>query len=298
MKNKILFVAFITLLLIGCKKDEPQIVDPYAKFTFTTNGLQVSFKNLSTNATSYEWNFGNGKSSTETNPSITYDKEGTYSVSLKAWNGTRSSIATQNVKVEDKQPTASFTYKTVHPLKVVLKNTSSNATSYAWDFGDGSTSSEQSPTHRYDGIGVYKVKLTAKNGTKSDSYQSNVTIEAPTKCYVTGFAITKIPNNNYYYQAQLTDDYDFVKSTYFYTEWFLLSSANIPYNHSLSEQKLLDTSKNYVLRLYKSSSKPTGQASGKGFWTTTLSPVLFSIYPENWKFSDDEAGVEVHFLWE
>ena len=60
---------------------------PQAKFSYSTNGLEVSFKNQSTNAQSYVWNFGNGKTSTQKDPSITYSAEGTYSVSLTASNG-------------------------------------------------------------------------------------------------------------------------------------------------------------------------------------------------------------------
>lgn len=296
MKTK-LFLLVLPLLLAACSHDEPVII-PKAKFSYTATDLTVTFKNQSTNALSYSWDFGNGQTSTLTNPTITYSAAGTYPVHLTAFRGEKKDTYKQSVFVSYKQPTASFTYTTAHPLKVVLNNTSSNATSYVWDFGDGYTSTEQNPTHKYDGIGVYKVQLTAKNGSKSAIYQSNVTIEAPTKCYITGFTVIKIPNNNYYFQAQLTDDYDFMKTTYFYTNWFLLSSANIPYLYSLTSQKLLDTSKTYVLRLYKSSSKPTGQATGKGFWTMNLKPIIFSIYPENWEISDDEAGVEAHFLWE
>ena len=296
MKTK-LFLLVLPLLFAACKQEEPVII-PKAKFSYTTTNLTVTFKNQSNNAVSYYWDFGNGQTSTQKDPSVTYNTEGTYTVHLTAVNGERKDTYKQNISVSYKQPVASFTFQTKAPLKVVLTNTSTNATSYEWDFGDGTTSTEINPTHRYDGIGVYKVVLIAKNGDKTNSYQNNVTVEAPTKCYITGFRVTKIPNNNYYYQAQLTDDYDFMKTTYFYTDWFLLSSANIPYPYNLTNQKLLDTSKTYVLRLYKSSTKPTGQASGKGFWTMNLKPIIFSYYPENWEISDIEAGVEVNFHWE
>jgi len=50
------------------------------------------------------------------------------------------------------------------PLSVVFTNSSSNATSYLWDFGDGSTSTDASPTHNYTSLGTYTVVLTASAG--------------------------------------------------------------------------------------------------------------------------------------
>ena len=58
-------------------------------------------------------------------------------------------------------------------LTVVLTNTSKYASSYAWDFGDGSTSSEVSPTHTYAAAGIYKIKLTA---TSSGAHPVNATV--------------------------------------------------------------------------------------------------------------------------
>jgi len=272
--------------------------DPQANFSFTTNGLEVTFSNQSTNAQSYSWNFGNGKTSTEKDPKISYNAAGTYAVKLTAFNGEKSNTVSKNVTVSYKQPTASFTYKTAHPLKVVLTNTSSNAVSYEWDFGDGTTSTEKSPTHKYSGIGVYKIKLTAKSGNKISTSEKNVTIEAPTTCYITGFTIQKIPTNNVYYQVQLTDDYVMSKTTYFYTDWYLLSSANIPFHHDLNNKKQLDINETYVVRLYKSSSKTTGQASGKGDYSASITSTQLKKYPETVTWSTTNVGMELFFLWQ
>ena len=274
--------------------------EPQAIFSYTTNGLEVSFKNTSTYAQSYSWDFGDGKNSTLKEPSHSYNSPGTYTVILTAINGEKSNSTSKSITVNYKQPSASFTYKTVQPLKVILTNTSSNAISYEWDFGDGTTSTEKNPTHRYSGIGVYRIKLTAKgHNNMTNKYETNVTIEAPTKCYMTGFTITKIPNNNYYYQLQLTDDYVMSKTTYFFTDWYLLSSANLPFYHQLKSQKLLDISKTYVLRMYKDSSKPSGQASGKGFWTASLTPQVLGSYPEILACGNvDNTMVNIEFLWE
>lgn len=49
------------------------------------------------------------------------------------------------------------------PLNVQFSNSSTNAVAYAWDFGDGTTSTEEAPAHTYTAGGVYTVTLVAKN---------------------------------------------------------------------------------------------------------------------------------------
>ena len=274
---------------------------PIAKFTYSKNGLTVKFINSSTNAQSYKWEFGDGQTSTETNPSHTYTNYETYSVKLTAINGSKSNSYTQSLTLTEVTPTASYTYKTEHPLKAVFTNTSKNATSYVWDFGDGTTSTEKNPTHKYQTIGVYKVKLTAKNSNgKSNMCEKNVEIIAPTTCTITGFTITKIPTNNKYYQVQLTDNYVMSKTTYFYTKWFLLSSANLPYDYTLSTAKTLNIENTYVVRLYKytGTGNPSDtQASGKGDWTANISPSDLKAYPETLTYSNSTAGIKLNFKW-
>lgn len=77
---------------------------------------------------------------------------------------------------------------------------------YVWDFGDGNKSYEENPIHQYNSKGVYKVKLTAKNGSKSDVSEATVTITDPTKCYITGITYNKVGKENKYYRAVLKDD--------------------------------------------------------------------------------------------
>jgi PKD repeat protein len=69
-------------------------------------------------------------------------------------------------------PEAEFTAEPTsgeRPLSVVFTDTSSgDPESWAWDFGDGGTSTEQNPTHVYEEPGSYRVILTATNGEGSD----------------------------------------------------------------------------------------------------------------------------------
>lgn len=73
-----------------------------------------------------------------------------------------------------KAPVANFTYAT-DGLTVTFTNSSTDATSYLWNFGDGTTSTETSPVHSYSAADDYKVTLTAANDA-GDQNKKEVTI--------------------------------------------------------------------------------------------------------------------------
>lgn len=54
------------------------------------------------------------------------------------------------------------------PLNVQFENSSTNAVSYAWDFGDGNSSTDESPLHVYSSGGIYTVTLTVKNADERE----------------------------------------------------------------------------------------------------------------------------------
>jgi len=68
-------------------------------------------------------------------------------------------------------PVAIFSANTTYgdcPLTVQFSDLSENATSWYWDFGDGSNSTDQNPVHTYDSIGFFNVKFTVSNPKASD----------------------------------------------------------------------------------------------------------------------------------
>lgn len=67
-------------------------VEPSAGFTAATNELEATFTNSSENVTSYSWNFGDGNTSSEENPTHNYEAAGIYTVVLTA-KGANGSIA-------------------------------------------------------------------------------------------------------------------------------------------------------------------------------------------------------------
>jgi len=70
------------------------------------------------------------------------------------------------------------------PSKIVFENNSSKAESYSWDFGDGNTSTEESPEHKYFLSGKYNVTLKAMKGNKENTMEKEIIIDPPQDCLV------------------------------------------------------------------------------------------------------------------
>ncbi len=85
------------------------------------------------------------------------------------------------------KPVANFTLPTqkiVAPTDVTFANTSLKAEGYVWDFGDGSTSTEANPTHRYAHSGNYTVMLKATKGSKTVINKQMIQVTAPERCLI------------------------------------------------------------------------------------------------------------------
>lgn len=81
-----------------------------------------------------------------------------------------------NFTTTGKMPKASFECVSNKGFKVSFSNSSENPTNLLWDFGDGSTSTELTPTHVYNLVGTYNVKLVVSNDGKTDSITKPVVI--------------------------------------------------------------------------------------------------------------------------
>lgn len=160
-------------------------VQPSADFNATTRQgcqpLSVTFENTSSaNASSFIWilpgavpNF-----STQKNPTVTYNTGGTYGVTLIASNAGGTDTLRQDSFIFVQQaPTASFDIFS-NELIISLNNTSNDADSYAWNFGDDATSTEKNPMHTYSKPGNYTITLTVTNACGSQSISKNSTVGA------------------------------------------------------------------------------------------------------------------------
>ncbi len=155
-------------------------------------GMVVSFTPVTTGTISqWSWDFGDGGTSTAQNPTHTYNLAGVYSVSLtvNGPNGSANKVATNFITVVNPitpPPVAGFSANATSgtaPTSIGFTDTSTgNINSWAWDFGDGTTSTTQNSTHTYSAPGVYTVSLTVTGAGGSDTSTKNnlITILAGT----------------------------------------------------------------------------------------------------------------------
>jgi len=168
-----------------------EVTQPVADFTYNQtdcNTLEVFFKNISTNNDSgtYIWDFGDGATSFDVNPSHTFSTEGSYEVCLIA----NTANGCNNIKcetVEFETLTSNFEADNVSTDCFETKFTtqfidqSNNAVEWAWEFGDGSTSDEQFPVFSYTETGVFTVCLTTTNAngcTQNFCIEDYIEVEA------------------------------------------------------------------------------------------------------------------------
>ncbi len=156
---------------------------PKALFESTTTSYctpaNVKFTNTSSNNTvSYKWLFPGGSptTSTEINPSVLYTTAGTYDVVLIATNANGKDTITKVGYIRvNTAPTASFRkIQNGNNPTVNFDNSTVGATSFLWNFGDGTTSIEASPQHTYATGGTFIVKLTASNNCGTTSSQDTI----------------------------------------------------------------------------------------------------------------------------
>lgn len=151
---------------------------PDAEFTYDASLLTVNFNSGDTNADSYLWNFGNMNYSTVENPSFTFDSAGTYTVCLETTNecGTDNHCEVFDLSC---LPTAEFLFASADLTLFITSNTSQNATSFLWDFGNGVTSTDFTPIYTYDIEGSYDLCLTSSNDCGSITICEEVNIVCP-----------------------------------------------------------------------------------------------------------------------
>lgn len=152
------------------------LVAPTAGFTdngpYVAVGEAAVFSNTSVGASSYLWDFGDGSTSTATNPTHIYNAPASYTVTMTATNVVGDDTAATVLQVGF-APEAGFSHDTLATVNEAVQftneSTGSDALEYAWDFGDGATSTAVSPSHTYTATGSYTVTLTTSNNWGEDS---------------------------------------------------------------------------------------------------------------------------------
>ena len=131
--------------------------------------LPVVFTNYS-QGNVFAWDFGDGKTSSEEQPTHTYRTPGTFDVRLIAsFDGACADTATITGQVNVlASPFADFDWVNVNPngqttREINFVNKSRDAVSYFWDFGDGVTTTDENPSHLYEQSQAWQVLLEATN---------------------------------------------------------------------------------------------------------------------------------------
>lgn len=208
-------VKVITTDSVGCvdsvtKTNFIQVNGPIANFsapvTQACNNLNVSFNDLSTDPVSgiskWEWNFGDGGTSTTQSPTHNYTTQGTYPVKLKVTDpaGCADSITKSNFIIVS-VPVAKFT--TIDSLfcpSSLIKFTNASTGGfnpvYTWDFGNGTFSGTNPPLHNYPTVGKYTVSLSILDmyGCSSSFVKTNyINIDTPVAAFKMSDSVASCP---------------------------------------------------------------------------------------------------------
>lgn len=155
------------------------------KFTASASGGSSGY--------TWEWRFGDGATSSNHNPSHTYDKGGTFTWKMVVSDkGNNTCLRTGTIKVTG---TLSAT-ATANPRQGMPPFTTSFSTTvtggappytYAWDFADGGTANVPNPTHTFVTAGAFECQVTVKDKDgKSAVAPANVYSGVPIPPSVTG----------------------------------------------------------------------------------------------------------------
>ncbi|WEK37710.1 MAG: PKD domain-containing protein [Candidatus Pseudobacter hemicellulosilyticus] len=132
---------------------------------------EAIFNNTSLGGHDFEWDFGDGGTSTAENPTHTYTSVGTYTVRLRAYDSTTCNKVhdTSFILSVNPRPTAGLSAAPIPPQvnrPTIFTNLSTGGVSYAWDFGDGEVRTKQNSDtvmHQYNEPGTFEVMLVTTN---------------------------------------------------------------------------------------------------------------------------------------
>jgi PKD repeat protein len=160
---------------------------PAADFTFTPSNPTrtdfVRFNDRSTgDVTSWQWNFGDGATSNDRNPSHKYSATGTFTVTLTVSGQAGTDTKSKQITVSNAKPVALFTYNPSNPIEgqTISFDASSSydpdgsIASYSWDFGDDNISSDINPSHQYTVNGIYTVTLTITDNDGTTAFTEKI----------------------------------------------------------------------------------------------------------------------------
>ncbi|MDB5283101.1 MAG: hypothetical protein JWO06_2176 [Bacteroidota bacterium] len=172
-----------------------QTAKPVAAFrsdTVTCLGGPIAFTNLSTNAQTFMWDFGDGDTAWIKSPTHNYRTYGNFTVKLIAFNAGGCDTSVTKVSYIHITPlhvdfNVNNTFSPCPPFACTLNNLSAGKLKYIWHFGDGYSDTAANPTHIYFYPGVYSITLIGYNALgclDSIQYSNLITVQGPTGTFV------------------------------------------------------------------------------------------------------------------
>ena len=157
---------------------------PAVDFTFDparpATGQEVSFTATVQNATTFAWSSVPAGFTADTqNPKFTFATAGTYQITLRATGPGGSTNVTKPITVTA-GVSANFIFAPTEPeagQEITFTNQSVNAATFAWDFGNGQTSTQQNPRLTYAQAGTFNVRLTARGASGEVSVTKAVLVK-------------------------------------------------------------------------------------------------------------------------
>lgn len=170
------FIAVLFVAQACGKNDPPAIV---TKADFSISGYEtpapsiITFINTSRNAVSYLWNFGDGATSAQFNPTHTYNLDGTYLLKLRATGSAGVDSICKLVSIEAPLPSnkSGFSYFfnrcSGTPVGALFKTVNPLSTNVKWDFGNGIINVEKDPVIQFLLPADYTIKYSSQiNGVR------------------------------------------------------------------------------------------------------------------------------------
>ncbi len=201
------FFLIAGLLLNGCKKDKksdpvpttPPISSPAYDFSFPGQkyyiGDSVRFSSTAPAGTPLLWNFGDGDTSTDFTPVHVYYSYGQHYITLMA-NNDNNQVVRKSIDIDQYAIQYAYDLPFYPGKSISFTSTVPPGSTYLWNFGDSTTSTEASPAHSYTHGGMFKVSLVFNNTPSKILYDSVYISLYPSKSNL--IAGSKSWHHNYY----------------------------------------------------------------------------------------------------
>jgi PKD repeat protein len=178
--------VILSLFLFAASVKVLAVCDAHFAHYSINNPDSLHFYPSTTGAVSYSWSFGDGSNSTSMYPWHGYAGPGTYNVCLTVVDSDGSTCYwcdTVNIAAHTTCNAAFSHYYINNPDSLHFYPNGTTATAYYWNFGDGTTSTQQYPWHYYNQAGTYYVCLTVADtsGVTCTSCDT-VTVGHPSTC--------------------------------------------------------------------------------------------------------------------